>query len=702
MPASKKARLFPIFSLGRKVMARKMPISKVAWVLSVLWVLMGPGGSTVRAEDDPGFQLVVVLDSVNLTQDSEMNSLLPQAASLLVHLLGDQDYLGLVVSGEPDGMLLPPAELSPKHRKQALDALARFTPAPDQLPLNEVMQQALSAFQAQGPKRRVLFWLAGGGEVLDPQNDGKPPPFEKIAAQALSAGVSICAALMAPDPAWQTLTAHTGGRVWEINPASDLHIPCLELYQYLAQPQEAPLDGTKICLDRWVKEAKLVMTRSEPQKGVVLTNPRKARLTKRTRAKNIHWVAGSSCDLITITRPRAGVWSFTGARPEACKIFLSTDLILSAAKTPREMAADETLSVTAALLQTKGTPAASGLLAGMEFSAELRVHDTLLTAELKTPPPDQSPELPAGARVGSFPPVHREGQGTLRLLARGKKFQRLRSLPLAITPPWYSVTLQAPDAPVKLPLHFKPDPERRLEQVEGTLTLKSTLGSLSGILINPAPGAEIIVERSPGSDNFCRADFHLDGTGPEGRPLDITSGPLRLETTQSPENPAPPVKPDSREEVQGKTSIPLTQKFMASWVWLALCAVGGGVLLASAVLLWRLRREAGDFEDEEDYGNSPAGVLRLKAQVESLAKEKGELEVALKEKTQQLNQLQAEKTELQADLERSKQKSQDFSKNMQDLERKLAETDEEAKRVKQEYMALYARNQREQETLKKN
>jgi hypothetical protein len=141
---------------------------------------------------------------------------------------------------------------------------------------------------------------------------------------------------------------------------------------------------------------------------------------------------------------------------------------------------------------------------------------------------------------------------------------------------------------------------------------------------------------------------------------------------------------------------------MQPWIWLALSGLGGGVLLASAFLMWRLRREAEGFEGEEDFGGHfPPHVLRLKAQVETLAKEKAAVEATLEEKTQQWKQLQEEKAEVEADLKRYQKKSQEYFKNMQDLEKKLIETEEEAKRVREEYMALYARNQREQQALKK-
>lgn len=678
-------------------MARKKLIGRTGSVLLFFCLLMGAGVSGVWARGSPGAQLVLVLDFSNSAGDNQMHSLLPQAAGILVHLLGDHVYLGLVGSGEPDGVIFPTAKLTPEHRNQVLNKLAHVTSAPDQKPLSEVMKQALGAFQPEGPKHRVLFWLAGGAGDLE---------IEKFAAQARGAGVTVFAAMMAPTSqaaAWQTLTSNTGGSFWEVKNAADLHVPCLKLYQYLMQPQEVPINGSQVLLDKWVKEAVLVMARSTPGKEVVLTSPKKGRITRRKREKTIRWLTGSTCDLITLTHPRPGVWSFTGARPDACKVFLTTDLILTDDGTPTEIGEDEALLVTAALQNAKGTPADPDLLARTQFRAELQLKDTQLIATLTPPNLGDSPELTPGTRVGRFPPLHQEGVGTLRLIALGETIQRLRSLPITITHPWYRITPQPTGAQVLLPLSFKPDPGRRPEQVGGTVTLKSAPGGLGGVFINPAPGAEIILGRPPGCQDLCLADFQLTGTAPGGRPLDIDSGSIHLETPKkaidTPDKLS--ARTSSEEKVQRTHPSLLTKKVKRRWVWLALSAVGGVIFLVSAILMLRLRHEADGSESEDSGGFFRKNILRLKAQVENLAKEKAELEAALKDKNKQFNQLQAEKAELEEALERSQKKSQANLKTLEDLEKKLEETEREAQGVKQEYMALYARSQQEKESFKK-
>ncbi|MEJ2070797.1 MAG: hypothetical protein P8X58_10405, partial [Syntrophobacterales bacterium] len=156
-------------------------------------------------------------------------------------------------------------------------------------------------------------------------------------------------------------------------------------------------------------------------------------------------------------------------------------------------------------------------------------------------------------------------------------------------------------------------------------------------------------------------------------------------------------------KILGQKTSSLTQKFNRPWVWLALSAVGVVFVLVSAFLLLRLRYEADDFEGEEDPGGSSGkSILRLKAQVEILAQEKAELEAALKEKTQEIHRLLGKKAELEASLERIQKNSRENFKALGEMEKKLEIAEQEVQGVRQEYMALYARNQQGKETLKKN
>jgi hypothetical protein len=84
--------------------------------------------------------------------------------------------------------------------------------------------------------------------------------------------------------------------------------------------------------------------------------------------------------------------------------------------------------------------------------------------------------------------------------------------------------------------------------------------------------------------------------------------------------------------------------------------MGITVFLAAAVLLFRLRSEGGNVEEETQGDGSGKNVLTLKAQVEILTKEKAQLLEALNDKKNQLASLAAEKADLQEALDRIKKK----------------------------------------------
>jgi hypothetical protein len=525
-----------------------------------------------------------------------MQRLFPQAASLLVHLFEDQDHLGLVVSGDRDQVLLPTAKLTRKHRSRALRKLARLVPASSQESLPEVMRQSLDAFQTDGPTQRVLFLLTDGTrEKIHQENNFQTSKIREIADQARTAGVAIFAVSLAPtapSAELQTLTSTSGGHLWEVNAPSDLHLACLRFYEHLEQPQEVPIKGGQILIDKWVRQAEVVAARSVPGKGVVLTSPRGAKITSRTRARNIRWVARQAYDLITIFHPQPGVWSLARARTGDSRVFLKTAVTLNSTGTPREVGEDEVIMVTAILRSKEKTLRIPDLLTGTQFRAELQISNNApLTAELKSPDSQTSPDLPSRTRVGRFPPLHQEGEGTLKLMALGKTFQRQVSLPITITQPWYRAVQAATKSQGSPRLRFHPAPERHPEQVVGTLTLKSAQGALAGAFINPAPGAEIILAQPPDCKDPCLADLYLKGTTPGGRSLVIASRPPRLETSGRVTDPPPDPssKTVSDEQAQESKPLSLTQKIKRRWFWLTLSALGIAVFLASVALLipWR-------------------------------------------------------------------------------------------------------------------
>jgi hypothetical protein len=682
---------------------------KAARALLCLCLLLAEGQALVWAGEIPGRQIVVVLDLAKHPGPGPAPASWPHAASLLVQLLKDKDYLGLVASGEQEGLILPTDRLTPAHRHQALGKLVHFAPGSASEPLADLVTQALWAFQPGESGPRALLVLTDRV-----RNNGAAAPLEKmrqVAAQAQKAGVTISfltqaapsQAAQVPQEDLKILAAATGGLFWEGKAAAGLTNGILNFYQQLFQSQKVPFWGNDFKLDQWVKQAVVVAVRATPGQGVVLTNPAGVRVTSKTPVRNLHWVSDQLYDLITIVQPRPGVWTLSGAQPGDSQVFLDTDLALTTAKTPGKVAADEALQVTATLVGSPANLTGGEMATGAEVVAYLQLPGVKTRPVfLRSTPPGTHPPLPAGVWMGELPPMHQEGEATLKVWVLGKTFQRLVIRPIAITPPWYRVALPPEGMQKPAPLRFQPNPERRPEQLAGVVTLQSPRGAMVGVLIAPAPGAEITVAPPPGCQSSCAADLQLRGTTAEGHSLTIVSGAFPNITPPAPEKPAE-IKPEPAPAPQGESKTPPVQKSKRRLIFLVLTGVGAVILLGAGFLMWRERPPRADAEEGEDSDEAGGkSTLRLQAQVEALTKEKVQLQAALEDKNQQVERLLAEKADLQSSLDRVSAMSKGSAQSIDELEKKLEEAEKEAQGIQQEYMALYARSQQEKEVIKKN
>lgn len=141
------------------------------------------------------------------------------------------------------------------------------------------------------------------------------------------------------------------------------------------------------------------------------------------------------------------------------------------------------------------------------------------------------------------------------------------------------------------------------------------------------------------------------------------------------------------------------------WLWAALLALAALGIIGASIYLFRPRALrfliSRSSEDTVDEALPPEQLnLLLKAQVETLQKEKGKLQSNLGEAKRQVEKLSAAKEELEAKLGKPSKEYQEKTRVIKELEQKLEEAEKEAKSVQEEYMALYARSQREKQSMK--
>ncbi|MDD2903082.1 MAG: prefoldin subunit, partial [Syntrophales bacterium] len=521
--------------------------------------------------------------------------------------------------------------------------------------------------------------------------------------------------------------------------AKDIHQAFTRVYEDLKGPQVAPLVGNHFVIDPQVQEAILVATRSQQGKPIGLETPKGGKLGP--ASKGIRWFSAPTFDMVTLPKPEPGRWTVSGHKEGEGKIILMTDLKLECPHAPVEVGADEAL-IAGALLKNKNQPVTSPeVLNQTIFTAELQKEGGKpVTLPLGAPAAGQKDHWPPGVRVAQFPPFSSPGVWNLRIRALGKTFQRERNISLKVSRPWYEAQVLNTGGPVQV--EFVPGPGRKAARLAGWISLSSPVGGVAGKFVDPGPGKSFRFALPPGLSGSYLVSLEFRGLTASGRPLVLQPPPLRLNLTPGgpaslmgpksavaapgkggKDSAATPVKdpkdPALTPEKGAKTRAAVLSPEAAAaaakrrkWLWIAGLALAGLViLLGTAVYLFRpqvlrlvfLRtfKKNAAVLSTEDMDPEKLNLL-LKAQVETLQKEKGKLLADMGEMRQQLEKLVSAKEELEARLGEPSKEYQQKSKVIKELEQRLEEAEKEAKSVQEEYMALYARSQKEKQVIKKN
>lgn len=698
----------------------------VLLVFGVLAFAFGPRGAEARP-----VQLIMALDISGSMKTTDPLRLLPKSARIMVELLDEKDRLGILTFEDVTLTRLALGPLSPVKRRKGFQELARLQPRGLWTDIYQVTAAALKAFNPPGEAKRALLLISDGQMDIDPPKGNSKAFVERVHQEIIpaykKAGIPIYTVAFTSDSDQALLKAlaeQTGGRFLLIPAAQEIHRAFTSFYEDLKGPQTAPLVGNNFVIDPQVQEAILVVTRSRQGKPVVLETPQRRRLSP--SSKGVRWFAAPTFDMVTIPRPEPGKWTVSGHKEGEGKIILMTDLRLDCPHLPREAGADEAL-MAGALLKDKGqVVTAPEVLSQTVFTAELKIEGGKpVQLPLGLSPVEQKGLWPAGARVARFPTFSAPGVWHLKIRALGKTFQRERNIFIKVSTPWYKVQPVTGDGPPQV--EFLPSPDRKAARLAGWVSISALAGGVAGKFVHPPPGSIFRFALPPDLSGSYLVNLDFSGVTASGRPLVLQPPPLRLDLTPAaaasarrPQSAAAASAPGSKSAAvtsslgpnsAAAASSPLAAGTMSrsrKWLWVAVMVLTGTIIILVTVayvfqppsLRFLIIRRSSRGAVDEDMPPEKLNLM-LKAQVESLQKEKGKLLADMGEMRQQIEKLTAAKEELEARLGQPSQEYQQKSKIINELEQRLEEAEKEAKSVQEEYMALYARSQKEKQTLKK-
>lgn len=170
--------------------------------------------------------------------------------------------------------------------------------------------------------------------------------------QVLGARVHSIALSAQADAALLTAVAQgTDGWFEQVDDAAGLQRVFLHLLEQAAAPEGLPMRGNRFTVDTSVREVTLLVFHAAEAAPLELTAPDGTRLTQATAGADVAWLHEAGYDLVTLSAPRAGEWTFNAPADPDNRALVVSDLGLELAELPTRSVPGEPVPLEAALVE---------------------------------------------------------------------------------------------------------------------------------------------------------------------------------------------------------------------------------------------------------------------------------------------------------------------------------------------------------------
>lgn len=395
-----------------------------------------------------GSAVRVLIDVSGSMRETDPQNLRIPALQLMSELLPRAAEAGVwLFAGETEA-LVSPAAVDGAWRDTARQALPKIHSRGQFTDIERALAVAQDGWEgaASGGERHLVLLTDG---VVDVAKDAalSAASRERILAQQLgelrARGIAVHAVALSDGvdlDLLEALTTGTGGRLERAADAAQLQRSFLRMLEQTAPPVTLPLDDRRFTVDNAVSELSLLVFR-DGDAPVSLTNPAGETWREEAHPSSVAWRHAAGYDLITVTTPAAGTWSFEGTDDPDNRAVIVTNLVLELSALP------------ARLETTTRAPLSARMLASGAHVERLDLLE-LVTASARLVGPggaDRAESMAldrAQARfVGELDaPALEPGDYQLTVTADAGTFQRVVSRRVEVLPPPMTVTYRADPA----------------------------------------------------------------------------------------------------------------------------------------------------------------------------------------------------------------------------------------------------------------
>ncbi len=144
------------------------------------------------------------------------------------------------------------------------------------------------------------------------------------------------------------LALETDGSFETAESAKELQKIFLKLFERATDPDMIELKGNEFTVDKSIKEMTLLIFRPKGSKLTQLYPPDAAIINSELKGKST-WRSEEGYDLITIKRPKVGVWKIDAYSDPYNRLMVVTDLQLKVGDIPPYLTPDQAIKITAEL-----------------------------------------------------------------------------------------------------------------------------------------------------------------------------------------------------------------------------------------------------------------------------------------------------------------------------------------------------------------
>jgi len=384
----------------------------------------------------PGLDVVLVMDSSGSMKKTDPGTLRIPAAKLFISLLGEQDRAGVESFSDRGYPVIYLSSLEgEKNRKRVLKATEKISSKGLYTNLYDALQKAFTVLKRAWVSDRekiVVLMSDGKMDVGDRAKDREL--IEKMKRELIPAlkkkkikVYTIAFSEFSDRDLLKEIARATGGAFNLALSDSDLHMIFASIFESLKEPEMLPLEGNRFLVDRSVEEVTVVATKSSSGSRIYLQSPSGSRFSSEKSSENMQWFVSHEFVMVTIKKPSPGEWKLLFSAEGGNRVYIITDLQLRTNFDRKYLRAGEPVTIDSWLEKDGAVMKERLILEGVDLFAE--------TAESGGGPVrmklnDSGKDGDRQERDGIFSfyfEPRSPGRATLRIVARGKTFQREKS-----------------------------------------------------------------------------------------------------------------------------------------------------------------------------------------------------------------------------------------------------------------------------------